>query len=59
MRRKAWHAGEKKYGKEWKSGDRIGVALDMDGKSMTIFQNNKCWAASSQISNTPVVFILL
>ena len=24
-----------------KSGDRIGVALDMDGKSMTIFQNNK------------------
>jgi hypothetical protein len=43
LRRKAWNGDNslQPYGKIWKNGDRIGCAIDIDGKTMGFYVNNE------------------
>ena len=43
LRGKVWNGdhSRKPYGKSWKNGDRIGCALDIDGKTMGFYINNE------------------
>jgi hypothetical protein len=40
-RKRVWNAADTAYGKKWENGDRIGLAVDIDKKTMGFYVNNE------------------
>ena len=55
VRLKAWHKGNKDYGRRWKAGDILGLAVDT-GSGAVLFGLNGSWQAPMGLAYTGQAF---